>query len=155
MISMRIVIKRVVNSYKHKGCKMKTTKIKITTPRKVASNCNKEKGEGRWQSTWGPWSRGLQIATSTRFARFRPLRSKSWWLGRSIVVTMKRRERKTMINMRTVTKRVVGSYKHKKCKTMTTKINIRILGRSPTIVAKKEETWSVWASSDSALKPYQ
>jgi hypothetical protein len=47
MINMRIATRRVVNSYKHKGCKMRTTKIKIMTTRRVASNCNKERRKGR------------------------------------------------------------------------------------------------------------
>jgi hypothetical protein len=47
MINMRIATKKVMNNYKHKGCKMRTTKIKIMTTRKVASNCNKEKEKGR------------------------------------------------------------------------------------------------------------
>jgi len=47
MINMRIVTKRVVNSYKYKGCKMRTTKIKITTTRKVVTNYNKKKGKER------------------------------------------------------------------------------------------------------------
>jgi hypothetical protein len=47
IINMRIAIRRVVNSYKHKGCNMKTTKIKIMTTKRVGSNCNKERGKGR------------------------------------------------------------------------------------------------------------
>jgi hypothetical protein len=47
MINMRIVTRRVVNIYKHKGCKMKTTKIKIMTTRRVANNCNKKRGKGK------------------------------------------------------------------------------------------------------------
>ncbi len=47
MINMRISIKRAMNRYKHKGCKLKTTKIKIMTTKKVANNCNTDKGKGR------------------------------------------------------------------------------------------------------------
>ncbi len=47
MINMRIAIRRVTNNYKHKQCKMRTTKIKITMNKKVPSSYNEEKGKGR------------------------------------------------------------------------------------------------------------
>jgi hypothetical protein len=40
MINMMIVIRRVVNNYKHKRCKTMTTKMKIMTTRMVASSCS-------------------------------------------------------------------------------------------------------------------
>ncbi len=47
MINMRIAIRRVKNNYKHKQCKMRTTKIKITTNKKVPNSYNEEKRKGR------------------------------------------------------------------------------------------------------------
>jgi uncharacterized protein YhfF len=47
MINMRTASRRVMNSYKHKRCKMKTTKIKITTIRRVTSSYNQDEGKGR------------------------------------------------------------------------------------------------------------
>ncbi len=40
---MRTMTKRVTNNYKHKICKIQTTKIKIMTIRKVNSNYNEER----------------------------------------------------------------------------------------------------------------
>jgi hypothetical protein len=51
MINMRTMTRRVANNYKHKPCKMKTTKIKITTNKRVPDNCNEEKGKGKRRST--------------------------------------------------------------------------------------------------------
>jgi hypothetical protein len=47
MNNMRTTTRRVANNYKHKRCKMKTTKIKITSNKKVPNSCNEEKGKGR------------------------------------------------------------------------------------------------------------
>jgi hypothetical protein len=44
MINMRIMTKRVVGSYKHKKCKMRTTKIEVKITRKIAKNCSEEGG---------------------------------------------------------------------------------------------------------------
>jgi hypothetical protein len=44
---MRIATRKVMNIYKHKGCKMRTTEIKITTTKRVVNNCNKKRGKGR------------------------------------------------------------------------------------------------------------
>lgn len=46
MINMRTTTKRVANSYKHKKCKTKITKIKITMTKNVVNNCNKKRGKG-------------------------------------------------------------------------------------------------------------
>ncbi len=43
MINMKTVTKRITNNYKHKRCKTRTTKIKITMIRKGASSCRKKK----------------------------------------------------------------------------------------------------------------
>jgi ATP-dependent Lon protease len=45
MIDMRTASRRVTNNYKHKRCKMRTTKIKITTIKKVTSSYNQEGGK--------------------------------------------------------------------------------------------------------------
>jgi len=47
MIDMKITNRRAMNNYEHKRCKIKTTKIKITMIKKVASSYNHEGGEGR------------------------------------------------------------------------------------------------------------
>jgi uncharacterized protein YhfF len=47
MIDMKITSRRVVNNYEHKRCKIRTTKIKITMIKKVASSYNQKGGEGR------------------------------------------------------------------------------------------------------------
>jgi hypothetical protein len=47
MINVRTAIRKVTNNYKHKRCKMKTTKIMITMTKRVVNSCNQEKGEGR------------------------------------------------------------------------------------------------------------
>jgi hypothetical protein len=46
-INTRIVTRRIANNYKHKRCKMKTTKIKIMTNKRVSNSCNEEKGKGK------------------------------------------------------------------------------------------------------------
>ncbi len=43
MIDVKTATKRVVSSCKHKRCKTRTTKIKITMTKKVANNCSQEK----------------------------------------------------------------------------------------------------------------
>ncbi len=45
MINMRIVTKRIVSNYKHKRCKTRIIKMKITTTRKAISRYNEKKGE--------------------------------------------------------------------------------------------------------------
>jgi len=65
----------------------------------------------------------VAIDGSTRDARFKPPRSKSQQPRRSLAVATKKRRRKTTINMRTPTRKVM-SYKHKKCNTRTTKTKI-------------------------------
>lgn len=47
IINMRITTKRLTSNYKHKRCKMMTKKIKITTTKMIANNCNQEGGQGR------------------------------------------------------------------------------------------------------------
>jgi hypothetical protein len=93
MINMKITTKRVTHSCKHKKCKIWTTKIKITTTKKVVSNCNQEGGEGKQQLTWRPRARRSQTVISTRDAKQGPLKSKSQWLGRSLVVVAKKEEK--------------------------------------------------------------
>ncbi len=44
MINMRTVMKRVVNNHKHKKCKTRTKKIKITIIRRIIDNCSQEGG---------------------------------------------------------------------------------------------------------------
>jgi hypothetical protein len=77
----------------HERCKTRTTKFKITMTKKVTSSCSKNRGEGRWWSTWGLWPRGLWATTSTRDARQGSLRWRSQRLGRPLVGTMKRKEK--------------------------------------------------------------
>jgi hypothetical protein len=47
MINMRTVTKRSTSNYKHKKCKTRTTKIKITMIRKVVGSYNEENEKGR------------------------------------------------------------------------------------------------------------
>jgi hypothetical protein len=47
MINMRTVTKRSTSNYKHKKCKTRTTKIKITMIRKVVGSYNEKKEKGR------------------------------------------------------------------------------------------------------------
>ncbi len=42
---MRTMTRRITSIYKHKRCKTRTTKIKITMIRKVISSCSKERGK--------------------------------------------------------------------------------------------------------------
>ncbi len=64
-INMRIMTKRVTNNYKHKRCKMRTTKIKITMIMKVTSSSNQEGGKRKQRSTWGLWLGGSRTIIST------------------------------------------------------------------------------------------
>ncbi len=50
-INMRTAIGRIISNYKHKRCNMRTTKIKITTTRKVVSNYIEKRRKGTQQST--------------------------------------------------------------------------------------------------------
>jgi hypothetical protein len=45
MINMRIMTKKVTSRYKHKKCRMKITKIKITMTKKVVNNYSEKRGE--------------------------------------------------------------------------------------------------------------
>ncbi len=47
MINMKTMTRRTVNNYKHKRCKTRTIKIKITTTRRVSSSYNEKRREGR------------------------------------------------------------------------------------------------------------
>ncbi len=51
MINMRIVTKKNTSNYKHKKCKTRTTKIKITMIRKIVGSYNEKKEKGRLLST--------------------------------------------------------------------------------------------------------
>ncbi len=91
MINVRTMTKRFVNSCKHKRCKTRTTKIKITVTKRVANSCSQER-EGRWRSTWRLWLRGSQATTRARDARWGPPRSRSQRLGGSLVIVVKREQ---------------------------------------------------------------
>jgi len=87
MINMRTVTKRSTSNYKHKKCKTRTTKIKITMIRKVVDSYNEEKEKGKWLSTWGLRLGGLQRIASIRDVRREQPRS--WPRGLLVVVTKK------------------------------------------------------------------
>jgi hypothetical protein len=44
---MRTMTRRIASNYKHKRCKTRTIRIKITMTRKVTNSYNKKRGKGR------------------------------------------------------------------------------------------------------------
>jgi hypothetical protein len=82
--------KKVTTSWKHKRCNTWATKIKITTTRRVVSNCSKKGGKEKGWSTWGSWVGGSRATISTRDVRWKPPRSKSQWLGGSLTTIAKK-----------------------------------------------------------------
>jgi hypothetical protein len=64
--------------------------------KRVVSSYNQKGGKRKWQSTWGPRSKGSQAIArdaSTKYVRLRPLRSRSQWLIGSLATATKKEEK--------------------------------------------------------------
>lgn len=90
-MNIKITTKRITNNCNHKKERTRTTKIKITTSKKVATNCNIKKGKRKWWSTWGPQPKRSLAIGNIRDAK--RARSRSSWPWRSLTSTMKRMEK--------------------------------------------------------------